>query len=206
MKSRRIGLVSLLAALFALLTLTPLFAQRGAGQPAKAVEEPALIDVGPVPAFELVDQNGSVFSSAQLAGKIWVADFFLTSCQGACPVMARHMLALQDYYKNNDKVRFVSLSVDPETDTASVLAEYAKSHEADNARWYFLTGPLAEIHRMAGEEGFKVGVPDNPMAHSQRFILVDAKGHIRGYYDGMDQISVRTLASDIDRLLASPEL
>ncbi|GMU94279.1 MAG: hypothetical protein AMXMBFR4_33370 [Candidatus Hydrogenedentota bacterium] len=206
MKSRRIGLVSLLAALFAVLTLTPLFAQRGAGQPAKTVEEPALIDVGPVPAFELVDQNGSAFSSAQLAGKIWVADFFLTSCQGACPVMARHMLALQDYYKNNDKVRFVSLSVDPETDTAAVLAEYAKSNEADNARWHFLTGPLAEIHRMAGEEGFKVGVPDNPMAHSQRFILVDAKGHIRGYYDGMDQMSVRTLAADIDRLLANPEL
>jgi protein SCO1/2 len=206
MKSRRIGLVALLAALFVLLTLTPLLAQRGAGPSAQPIVEPPLIDIGPVPVFELVDQSGNAFSSAQLAGKIWVADFFLTSCQGACPVMARHMFALQDYYKDNDNVRFVSLSVDPDTDTAAVLAEYAKTHEADNSRWHFLTGPIAEIHRMAGEEGFKVGVPDNPMAHSQRFILVDARGHIRGYYDGMDQISVRTLAADIDRLLANPDL
>jgi len=160
-----------------------------------------LPDLGPAPAIALVSEDGRQWSSASIDGKIWVADFFLTSCQGACPVMMRHMWGVQEYFKANDRVRFVSISVDPDTDTPGVIAEYAKSYSADTTRWRFLTGPIEDIHRLASEQGFKVGVPENPMQHSRRFILVDARGRIRGYYEGMDETLVRECIADIERLL-----
>ncbi|HRI87729.1 MAG TPA: SCO family protein [Candidatus Hydrogenedentes bacterium] len=204
MKSRRIGLVLILSVILVLLSLTPVL-MRGrmqqSGLPVAQAEQAALPNLGPVPAFSLIDESGKDWSSDSLKGKVWVADFFLTRCQGACPVMARHMGALQDYFKNNDSVRFVSISVEPEKDTPEVLVSYAKQYEADTTRWKFLTGPISEIHRMAGTEGFKVGVPDDPMQHSRRFILVDAQGNMRGYYEGMEEMSVRECAADIERLL-----
>jgi protein SCO1/2 len=115
--------------------------------------------------------------------------------------MTKNMKILHDKYASDDRVKFVSISTDPDTDTPEVLAQYVKDHELDPARWHFLTGPIEEIHRMASEEGFKVGVPETPMGHSQRFVLIDARGHIRGYYDGMDEADAIRLGRDIDRLL-----
>ncbi|NUM53675.1 MAG: SCO family protein [Candidatus Hydrogenedentes bacterium] len=204
MKSRRIGLVVVLSAILIALSVAPWVFRFPAPQPvipvAAAALEP-LPDLGPVPNFELVAENGEKWSSTSLEGKVWVADFFLTSCQGACPVMMRHMWGVHEYFKTNDCVQFVSISVDPDTDKPEVIANYAKEYKADTARWKFLTGPIEEVHRMASEEGFKVGVPETPMQHSRRFILVDARGRIRGYYEGMDEMSVRECIADIERLL-----
>jgi len=203
-KSRRIGLVFILSAILIVLSVTPLLisdsVQRAGIPVAQAATEP-LLDLGPVPAFDLIDESGGPWSSKTLDGRIWVVDFFLTRCQGACPVMTRHMGGLHDYFKDNGNVRFISISVEPDKDTPEVLSAYAKQNKADTTRWKFLTGSLDEVHRMAGEQGFKVGVPDDPMQHSRRFMLVDAKGHLRGYYDGMEELSVRECAADIERLL-----
>lgn len=203
MHSRRIALIVVLSTILLALSVTPLFLQRTAAM--KAAEAQAgpesLYDVGEVPDFSLIDSTGAEFAGRQLAGKIWVADLFLTSCQGACPVMTKNMKTLHDKYVGNDRVKFVSISTDPDTDTPEVLAQYINDHEIDCTRWHFLTGPIEEIHHMAGEEGFKVGVPETPMGHSQRFVLIDTKGHIRGYYDGMDETEAYRLGQDIDRLL-----
>lgn len=204
MKSRRIGLVSILSGILIALAIAPWVFRYPAPVPAMPIAQAAQValpDLGPVPQFALVSEDGQQWSSASLAGKIWVADFFLTSCQGVCPVMMRHMWGVHEYFKDNDGVRFVSISVDPGTDTPAVITDYAKQYKADTARWRFLTGPIEEVHRMASEQGFKVGVPENPMQHSRRFILVDACGHIRGYYEGMDETSVRECIADIERLL-----
>ena len=204
MHSRRIALIAILAAILVALSVTPMFLKPTAAVksiPEAQVEPESLYDVGAVPDFTLTDATGETFSGAALAGKIWVADLFLTSCQGACPVMTKNMKILHDKFAGNDQVRFVSISVDPDTDTPAVLAEYQKARSIDPKRWHFLTGPIEEIHRMASEEGFKVGVPETPMGHSQRFVLIDCKGHIRGYYDGMDEADALRLGADIDTLL-----
>lgn len=204
MNSRRIALIAIMSAILAALSLTSIFIQRTAAMksaPKLTIDPESLYDAGALPDFKLVDASGKTFTGGQLAGKVWVADFFLTSCQGACPVMTKNMTILHDKYKNDDRVQFASFSTDPDTDTPAVLTDYVKAHKVDPARWHFLTGPIDEIHRMAGKEGFKVGVPETPMAHSQRFILIDAKGHIRGYYDGMDEQDVLRLGKDIDKLL-----
>lgn len=204
MKSRRIGLVFILSGILVALGLAPWVFRFPSQQPALPVAQAAsdpLPDLGPVPNFDLTAENGQKWSSTSLAGKVWVADFFLTSCQGACPVMAQHMWGIHEYFKSNDRVQSVSISVDPDTDKPEVIADYAKKYKADTSRWRFLTGPIEEVHRMASEQGFKVGVPENPMQHSRRFILVDAHGHIRGYYEGTEELSVRQCIADIERLL-----
>jgi protein SCO1/2 len=201
MKSRRIGLVLALSSVCLVLGLSPLFAERRAAITA-SMAGPELFDLGPLPTFELTDQTGARFSSESLQGKVWVADFFLTSCQGACPIMARNMKSLHDMFAGDERVHFVSISVDPETDSPQALAAYTRAYTADNSRWHFLTGPIDIIHRMAGTEGFKVGVPENPMAHSQRFILVDTRGHTRGYFDGLSEEDMQRLGEIIARLLS----
>ncbi|MBX7257758.1 MAG: SCO family protein [Candidatus Hydrogenedentes bacterium] len=180
------------------LTLTAMLAEKSSGSSSDYLEP-----IAKVPSFTLRDQADSPYSLNELQGKIWVADFFLTSCQGACPVMSSNMAKLQSAFKDDDRIRFVSFSVDPEVDTPSVLAEYSKNHTPNPAQWKFLTGPIAEIHRMAGVDGLKVGVPETPMAHSQRFVLIDADVTIRGYYDGMDETDVERCAKDIRSLLAN---
>lgn len=203
-KSRRVGLVLILSGILIALSAAPWIFRFPAHTPALPVAQAAsepLPDLGPVPPFALTAEDGKKWSSKELEGKVWVADFFLTSCQGACPVMAQNMWGIHEYFKGNDRVRFVSISVDPGTDTPDMLADYAKKYQADTARWRFLTGPVEEVHRMASEQGLKVGVPETPMQHSRRFILVDARGHIRGYYEGMEEMSARQCIADIERLL-----
>lgn len=198
MKSRRYSLVVGIFLLLFALTFTALVVERS-----KRASFDHLPPVSKVPSFTLRDQADTPFSLQDLRGKVWVADFFLTSCQGACPVMASNLSKLQALFKADERVGFVSFSVDPEVDTPAVLAEYSRTHTSDPAQWKFLTGPIAEIHRMAGVDGLKVGVPETPMAHSQRFVLIDADANIRGYYDGMDEADVMRCADDIRLLLGT---
>ncbi len=154
-----------------------------------------------VPDFTLTATNGAPFSKADLDGKVWVAYFFFSTCSGPCPVMNRQMAAVAEEFKGAPSVHFVGFSVDPKGDTPERLAAYAQQFDADTSRWHFLTGDL-EVIKRAGV-ALKVGAADEPIFHSTRFILVDQRGRVRGYYTGTDAEAVAQLKAGIRQLLKS---
>ncbi len=159
---------------------------------------------GTVPTFELVNQDAQPFGSAQLAGKIWIADFIFTTCPGPCPIISTRMSELQRPLENTD-VHLVSFSVDPDKDTPEVLRTYAEKLHSQPQRWDFLTGPREAIHSLS-REGFKLGLSegaeeDGGPTHTTRFVLVDRHGAIRGYYDALAPDAVTKLLADTNHLL-----
>ena len=163
---------------------------------------------GSVPDFALTERNGSAVSLAQLRGKIWIADFIYTTCPDTCPLQTAMMAKLQKEYSGNPEIQFVSFTVDPERDTPQVLTAYADKHQADAARWYFLTGQRDRIMRLI-QQGFHLAVaaapveaePTGMIAHSPRFVLVDKEARIRGYYDSRELEAFVRLQNDIDTLV-----
>ena len=164
----------------------------------------AVSSYGTVPAFELLNQNGQPFGSAQLAGKIWIADFIYTTCPGPCPMISSRMSELQKPLEKSD-VHLVSFSVDPEKDTPQVLRGYAEKLQADHARWDFLTGTKSAIYKLSHDScklavsdgGDERGIP----VHSTRMVLVDRHGQIRGYYDATEPDAVTKVLADTNHLL-----
>lgn len=152
-----------------------------------------------VPSFDLVAQDARPFHSAVLTGKIWVADFIYTTCPGPCPRMTSQMHAVQDAITSMADVKLVSFTVDPARDTPPVLADYAKLHGASSEYWYFLTGPQATLQKL-DRDVFKLGNLDASMEHSTRFVLVDRRSRIRGYYDTSEPGSIPRLIDDIRAL------
>lgn len=163
------------------------------------VLEESLQELYPVPAFALTDQNGNAFGLEDLEDKVWVAKFFFTSCSGPCPIMSANMADIYTQFAEEESVHFVSVTVDPATDTPERLAEYAAVYDANPERWHFLTGDLDIISDLA-LEGFKLGSPDNPVHHADRMILVDRNGMIRGYYAGTEEEGLRRLSAAIEQL------
>ncbi|MBX7245912.1 MAG: SCO family protein [Candidatus Sumerlaeaceae bacterium] len=163
---------------------------------------------GEVPSFSLTNQTSGTTTLADFAGKTWVIDFVFTRCGGQCPFMSARMRELQKWLESagHADVKLVSVSVDPEYDTPPVLTEYAKKFEADPNRWTFLTGEKKFIYPFI-QEGFKLGVddapakgessPEEPIIHSSRFVLMDSKGRLRGYYDAYDENDRERLHHDI---------
>ncbi len=169
-----------------------------------ALRQRTVSSYGTVPAFQLVNQNGQPFGSAQLAGKIWVADFIYTTCPGPCPMISSRMSELQKPLEKSD-VHLISFSVDPEKDTPQVLRGYAEKLQADPARWDFLTGPKSAIYNLS-HDSFKLAVSDGSdergiPVHSTRMVLVDRRGQIRGYYDATEADAVTKLLADTNHLL-----
>jgi len=157
-----------------------------------AAEEVSLPpEIASLPAFELTNRDGSTVSREDLLGELWVADFIFTRCGGICPRMTERMMRLESEV-GGVPLRRVSITVDPAWDTPEVLAGYAESFSIRDDRWLFLTGPRDELYELI-VEGFKLAVedspppeaqhPDEPILHSNRFVLVDPRGTIRGYYD-----------------------
>jgi protein SCO1/2 len=165
------------------------------------LQDRALPSLGTVPAFALVNQEAQSFGSSQLAGKIWIADFIFTSCPGPCPIISTRMSELQRPLEKSD-VHLVSFSVDPEKDTSDVLRDYAEKLKAQSARWDFLTGQRDAIYSLM-RDGFKLTIlQDNGMpVHATNFVLVDRRGHIRGYYDALAPDAVTKLLADTNHLL-----
>ena len=170
-----------------------------------------------VPKFTFTGQNGKPFDSASLAGKVWVADFFFSSCPGMCLMLSNRMKEIHGATANGGDVRFVSFSTDPEVDTPEVLQNYAAALGADD-RWSFLTGPRPEIFKLS-INGFKLALADadgvnvkEKIIHSSKLVLVDRHGWIRGYYDGVEDPTAKNgkpnekarLLADIKRLLNEP--
>ncbi|HVX65005.1 MAG TPA: SCO family protein [Bryobacteraceae bacterium] len=154
---------------------------------------------GEVPPFKLISETAGEFDSRALAGKVWVADFMFTRCLGPCPRMSSRMHWLQKQTADVADLRLVSFTIDPEHDTPAVLAEYAKRFRAAPDRWHFLTGPTATIQNL-NRNAFKLGDIDGSMMHSTRFVLVDRRGRIRGYYRTEEGESLDPLVADIRRV------
>ena len=148
-----------------------------------------------LPAWELVDQNGDPYGSDDLAGSVYVANFFFTRCVAICPALMQSTKRLQTRYEQAgiDAIRLVSISVDPESDTPERMSEYGARLGIDFGRWSLLTGEPEAI-RVLLTDGFKVGVGERQeleaglydIAHSGKLVLVDGEGRIRGYY-GIDE-------------------
>jgi protein SCO1/2 len=169
-----------------------------------ALRQRTVSSYGTVPPFQLVNQNGQPFGSAQLNGKIWIADFIYTTCPGPCPMISSRMSELQKPLEKTD-VHLVSFSVDPEKDTPKVLRGYAEKLQADPKRWDFLTGPKSAIYKLS-VDGFKLAVSDGSdeqgiPVHSTRVVLVDRQGAIRGYYEATEADAVTKLLADANHLL-----
>lgn len=163
--------------------------------------------LGVVPPFELVNRDGRTVTREDLRGAPWVADFIFTGCKVSCPVMTTRMGDLSRRIPGN-RLRWVSISVDPDNDTPEVLEEFAQSFNAGES-WLFLTGEKEALYDLV-REGFHLGVavadPSQPgselepISHSTRFVLVDSGSQIRGYYDAFDTASLNKLANDLSRL------
>ena len=156
--------------------------------------------------FSFVNQDGQTVTQKNFDGSVYVADFFFTTCHTICPIMSSQMERVAEKYKGNMEVKFLSHTVDPETDTVEQLKSYALKHHADNKQWVFVTGEKKAIYDIA-RTGYLVnaekgdGGPDD-FIHTQNFALVDKEKHIRGYYDGTDSTEMNQLMKDIDLLLA----
>ncbi len=161
----------------------------------------------PVPEFELVDQTGGAFHSTDLRGKVWIANFIFTRCKATCPIQTAKLAEFQrqaQRWSDWDRVRLVSISVDPENDTPEVLAQYADSYRVAG-NWKFLTGPREAIWKLS-KEGFKLAVAEDPaepgpITHSPRFVLVDGEGQIRGFYDSQRDDEIRQMTIDLRQVL-----
>ena len=155
--------------------------------------------LGQIPAFELMSQDGRVFDSQSLAGKVWVADFIFTNCPGPCPMMSSRMRQVQTATADLPDVRLVSFTVDPARDTPSVLAAYSQHFLARPDRWFFLTGEPKRLNDL-GLNAFHLNAVDGKFDHSTRFTLVDGRGQIRGYYAFGDADFPERLIADVRRL------
>lgn len=185
----------------------------GRGATAAGAAEGDLDVHATVPEFDLVSQTGEPVHLADLRGQVWVADFIFTHCASTCPMMTAQMQRFSSALGDEPRVRLVSFSVDPQRDTPARLAEYARGLGATPDRWLFLTGDAPQIRRLA-RDGFHLPVEDpapedvargaEAVLHSTRFVLVDAQGRIRGYYDGTEERAVQRLGSDVRQLLRAP--
>jgi protein SCO1/2 len=162
--------------------------------------------------FHFKDQLGNDVSQKNFEGKIYVADFIFTTCGTICPKMTYQMGRVQEMFKNNHDVKIISHTVDPESDSISVLADYAKRNKAIYGKWYFVTGNKKELYDM-GQLQYSVSTMqdvtlpiEDQFIHSDKFILVDKDKHIRGIYDGTDPKEVDRLIVEIKILLHGYEL
>lgn len=159
--------------------------------------------------FSFLNQDGGKTTLADVKGKIFVAEYFFTTCKNICPVMNGQMVRVQKRFKNNPNVKILSFTVDPATDSVPVMKAYAEKHHAIKGQWYFLTGSQDSLYHLARHSFFvlkpgEVKQDDGSYSkfiHTNNFVLVDRQLRIRGYYDGTDTTEVNQLMDDIQLLL-----
>jgi len=154
--------------------------------------------------FSFVNQNGDTITQKNYEGKIYVADFFFTTCGSICPKMSTNLIEVQKAVLNNPKVMLLSHTVFPEVDSVSVLKAYAIKYGVVDSKWNLVTGDKKEIYTMARKSylAVKLGRPDQlyDMVHTENFVLVDQKRRVRGFYDGTNKEDIKRLLEDIDFL------
>jgi protein SCO1/2 len=156
--------------------------------------------------FSFVNQNGKTITQKDYEGKIYVADFFFTTCGSICPKMTANLADVQKAIINNPKVMLLSHTVFPETDSVAVLKAYALKNGVNDRKWNLVTGEKKEIYTMARKSylAVKMGKPSElyDMVHTENFVLVDAKKRVRGFYDGTKKEDIQKLIADINFLSA----
>ena len=154
--------------------------------------------------FSFVNQNGDTITQKNYEGKIYVADFFFTTCGSICPKMSTNLSGVQKAVLNNPKVMLLSHTVFPEVDSVSVLKAYAVKYGVVDSKWNLVTGDKKEIYTLARKSylAVKLGRPDQlyDMVHTENFVLVDQKRRVRGFYDGTNKEEIKRLIEDIDFL------
>jgi len=158
-----------------------------------------------IPDFTFVNQKSEAVGSKDMKGKVTVVDFFFTSCPSICPVMSSELERVNDMFREEPSLQILSISIDPTYDTSEILQDYADKYNASAGKWDFLTGDKDEIYQLA-KCGFilptldGMGVPDD-FAHSDKFVLIDQEGRIRGYYSGTNREDVDLLMLEAKVLL-----
>ena len=165
------------------------------------MNQPTLPSYSEMPEFSFTNSNGQEISNQTLEDKLYVVDFFFTTCPTICIDMSANLITVQEAFKNIDNFKILSFTVDPEYDTNEILNAYADRHDANPAIWNFITGDKAKIYDIA-RNGFRVVATegdggDGDFIHTNKFIVVDKKGTIRGYYDGTDEIDVQRMITEI---------
>lgn len=190
----------------------------GCGGKSSEETEP-IDDLGPVGSFTFTERHGKKISDADLRGKVWVASFVFTRCNMSCPQVTATMARLQKELNiaEHDDLRFVTFTVDPERDQPKDLIEYADRYRAHRDRWLFLTGDQEKLYDLI-REGFHLGVaekrpsekkPGDEFTHSDRLVVVDKRGHIRGYFEGLPHTiapdATKTYEENLKKLVKTVE-
>ena len=180
---------------FALTRLIPGFGQ---------VKLPVLATVQP---FRFINQHGEVVTDQDLSGRVYVVEYFFTTCPNICPMMNQHMKQVYDRFQNDDRIRILSFTCNPKTDSVPLLRRYADSLGVDTRHWYFLTGSKDSLYQLA-RNSFLIDDPknnvlpiDEQFMHTQFFALVDRSGRVRKIYDGLKQKEIDDLIEAIPQLL-----
>lgn len=161
-----------------------------------------------IPKFSFTNQNGQIITEKDYDDKVYVADFFFTTCQSICPIMTSNMVDVQTAFKNNPNVMLLSHSVLPEQDSVPVLKKYAIEKGVIDSKWNLVTGDKKDIYYIARKSYLimKTGKPSEmyDMVHTENLALIDTKKRIRGFYDGTSKDDVKRLIDDISWLLKNP--
>ena len=156
--------------------------------------------------FKLTNQNGKEITQANYKDKIYVADFFFTTCQDICPVMTKNMYQLQEELKNDNQILLLSHTVIPEVDTVEQLKKYAIENNVDDSKWNLVTGDKKQIYELARKSYLAVedsNYSQYDMIHTENFMLIDKERQIRGFYDGTNSEDINRLLKDIEILKQS---
>lgn len=175
----------------------------------------SLVVIGAAPKFDLVDQNNKKITNQEFAGKVYVLEFFFSTCPSICPIMNRNMITIQKEFDKDKNFAIASISINPEIDTPAVLKKHAQDLGITSVNWYFLTGDKQTILDLS-YKGFNLYAAENPKVsggfeHSGMFALIDKFGNIRCrkdennnpilYYDGLEKSGIKALTQDIKKLL-----
>lgn len=158
-----------------------------------------------IPAFSFVNQNGEIITNDTYEDKIYVADFFFTTCPGICPKLTKNMNFIQDLYGKDDDVMLLSHTVMPWVDTVDKLKAYAEKNHVNAAKWHLVTGDQEVLYDIArngyfADEDFKKTGDESEFIHTENFVLVDKQGYIRGVYNGTIEIEIERLKRHIEIL------
>jgi len=156
--------------------------------------------------FSFTDQDGKVVNNESFKAKVYIANFFFTSCPSICPKMMRNMKRLTDSFKKDENIKFISHSVTPEIDSVKRLQTYAERMHIDERQWHLVTGNKSQIYELArrsyfAEENIGFNKDSTEFLHTEHFLLIDKDGHLRGVYNGTLDLDIERLKQDIHTLL-----
>lgn len=157
-----------------------------------------------IPDFVFINQHGKQFGKKDVNGKMYITEYFFTTCKSICPIMNNNLERVYAAFKNDEDFLILSHTVDPETDSVSVLLDYSKAHGVNDLKWQFLTGEKQKLYELA-RKGYLLNAEEGnggeeDFIHTQNFALIDKEGHIRGFYDGTDSLEINRLILEVNLL------